>query len=122
MDRRCVLFSNMREEFKRLCELNLRQEENKIREVKLRHENLKEEITRLRRELERAGHADVSLLDSTHALRSDDKKQPPCVVCGTAGAPTRKCSCCRSVYYCGEVCQRAHWCEHKPVCNARRGL
>jgi hypothetical protein len=60
--------------------------------------------------------AEVSLSDST---KREDKKQSLCVVCGTVGAPNRKCSVCRSVYYCSEVCQQAHWREHKSVCKAR---
>jgi len=61
------------------------------------------------------GRSEVPLSDS----KREDKKQSLCVVCGTAGTPSRKCSVCRSVYYCGEECQQAHWREHKSVCKAR---
>lgn len=35
-----------------------------------------------------------------------------------ASPATNKCSRCRSVYYCSEACQRAHWQQHKKVCAA----
>lgn len=29
----------------------------------------------------------------------------------------KKCSCCLSVTYCGQQCQRQHWKKHKPSCK-----
>lgn len=33
------------------------------------------------------------------------------------GTPLRRCSRCRSVGYCSEDCQKAHWSEHKLACT-----
>ncbi len=29
-----------------------------------------------------------------------------------------RCTCCKLVGYCNEICQRAHWSRHKTLCNA----
>ena len=40
--------------------------------------------------------------------------QPVCIVCEAPDA--RKCSQCKSVAYCGKVCQKQHWVAHKIPC------
>ena len=29
-----------------------------------------------------------------------------------------RCTCCKLVGYCNKICQRAHWSQHKTLCNA----
>ena len=41
---------------------------------------------------------------------------PVCAQCG--GEATERCAGCRGVHYCGRVCQRAGWPEHKRQCKA----
>ena len=45
-----------------------------------------------------------------------------CAGCGKEGgedAPLRKCSRCKTVYYCSRTCQKIHWPEHKSVCGEK---
>lgn len=41
------------------------------------------------------------------------------VTCSTCGEPSaeKKCSACKSVYYCSKSCQKLHWFTHKTVCS-----
>jgi hypothetical protein len=42
-------------------------------------------------------------------------------VCATCGRPAdKRCSKCRSVWYCSCECQKRHWATHKPVCKILR--
>lgn len=40
------------------------------------------------------------------------------VLCATCGEPSaeKKCSACKSVYYCTKNCQKLHWFTHKTIC------
>ncbi|GFY40869.1 ankyrin repeat and MYND domain-containing protein 2 [Trichonephila inaurata madagascariensis] len=42
----------------------------------------------------------------------------PLSKCATCGAPfgKKKCTTCKSVYYCDETCQKLHWFTHKTQC------
>lgn len=40
-----------------------------------------------------------------------------CSVCNEAGK-NKKCSKCKSVYYCGATCQHVDWFQHKKVCKS----
>lgn len=40
-----------------------------------------------------------------------------CDGCGKSD-PAMRCSNCKMTYYCGAVCQRMHWKEHKPDCRS----
>lgn len=42
---------------------------------------------------------------------------PSCGCCKKSGA-AKKCSVCKTVYYCDRECQRHHWTVHKNSCNA----
>lgn len=35
------------------------------------------------------------------------------------GGVRMRCCPCKEVYYCSEKCQRAHWKEHKTVCDRK---
>lgn len=39
-----------------------------------------------------------------------------CFTCGEPGAE-KKCSACKSVYYCSKNCQKLHWFTHKTICS-----
>jgi ankyrin repeat protein len=39
---------------------------------------------------------------------------------GCSGAGLKKCTGCKQVRYCGQVCQLAHWKAHKGECEARK--
>jgi hypothetical protein len=41
-----------------------------------------------------------------------------CSFCGATSTDVKKCSGCRSVYYCGKECQHSDWkSSHKAMCN-----
>jgi len=42
-----------------------------------------------------------------------------CAEC-TKGDASSRCSQCKSVYYCNEACQKAHWQNHKTICKVLR--
>jgi len=42
------------------------------------------------------------------------KSVRPCSVCGEK--TTKKCSCCKKVYYCSEACQLSNWKDHRKNC------
>ena len=45
-----------------------------------------------------------------------------CAQCGVQPPPSlKKCSQCRTVFYCGNVCQHMHWRDHKGECRLARG-
>lgn len=41
---------------------------------------------------------------------------------GSEGAPAKRCSRCRSVYYCSALCQREAWSSHKEECGIFKGI
>lgn len=41
-----------------------------------------------------------------------------CASCGAKGPGLKRCAACKTVHYCGEECQTAHWREHKASCKA----
>lgn len=60
-------------------------------------------------------------LTDIFVLRLDDdatRKTACCASCGATGGRLRACSRCRRVRYCGELCQRTHWAEHKRDCSS----
>ncbi|KAF9004444.1 hypothetical protein BDZ89DRAFT_1080551, partial [Hymenopellis radicata] len=42
-----------------------------------------------------------------------------CEICGNK--TTSRCSQCQSASYCGPVCQKAHWPEHRAMCKSLKG-
>jgi len=44
---------------------------------------------------------------------------PSCTKRSTKSEKFRKCSQCKEVSYCSEICQKAHWRQHKDVCKPR---
>ena len=57
--------------------------------------------------------------DSVTTLANMEKviAESSCANCGAAGGPKRRCSRCRTVSYCSEKCQKAHWKKsHKTRC------
>ncbi len=40
--------------------------------------------------------------------------------CGFAGGWLKKCSLCKTTFYCNGSCQRNHWDEHKRICRESR--
>jgi ankyrin repeat protein len=64
-------------------------------------------------ELPGGGRASAATITShTELGQSMRCGNPECVLVGKS-----KCGTCRSVYYCGSECQRAHWKQHKKVCK-----
>jgi hypothetical protein len=73
----------------------------------------------------------VSCVEALHAVRCNFLAQPKgkqnlqvefsesrmCNHCGTVGPGLLACKVCRSVWYCDQGCQRAHWPTHKPLCS-----
>ena len=45
-----------------------------------------------------------------------------CAGCGKTALRMLLCSRCHAVFYCNKGCQRAHWKEHKPKCNAANAV
>ena len=43
-----------------------------------------------------------------------------CVACKIIPQNLKRCSRCRTVFYCSVECQRGHWAQHKNVCNNSR--
>ena len=41
----------------------------------------------------------------------------PCSNPGCDQPGTNKCSACKTTFYCGPICQTAHWAHHKEVCE-----
>ena len=42
---------------------------------------------------------------------------PLCASCNTQGVHLMRCSRCKKVFYCNVDCQRAHFKQHKLVCE-----
>jgi hypothetical protein len=52
------------------------------------------------------------------AARVRVQKKATCWQCRLQEAALQKCSVCRTAFYCGEICQTAHWkTHHKHVCK-----
>ena len=41
-----------------------------------------------------------------------------CFHCGKRGHDLPRCRQCSQAYYCDSACQRKHWKQHRPVCQA----
>lgn len=66
-----------------------------------------------------------ALSSALAAMPSSQSVQPlssPCSVCKKAlkDAQVLKCSRCLSVIYCGQVCQKKDWKNHKPTCTLQQ--
>lgn len=56
------------------------------------------------------------LTQSLNGPRMYSAPAEACIVC-SGTEKTKRCSRCKSVYYCGLSCQRADWFQHKKVCT-----
>mmetsp|Transcript_4089 Transcript_4089/g.9504 ORF Transcript_4089/g.9504 Transcript_4089/m.9504 type:complete len:269 (-) Transcript_4089:87-893(-) len=54
----------------------------------------------------------------TPSATAEDNDKHACALCKTEA--TSSCSRCKKVWYCGRICQREHWKEHKPQCKASK--
>ena len=77
-------------------------------------------------------HSNVTNAVPTRALRGGNTQKPKnktgmksmcvtvfrCFQCGKHGYKMSKCSQCAQAHYCNADCQRNHWKQHKPVCQA----
>ncbi len=57
-----------------------------------------------------------SLLKNLYTCPKTGLCYPPCLVCKTTKAKTKRCSKCMSVYYCSRKCQKKNWKQHKAAC------
>eukprot|EP00662_Eupelagonemidae_sp_cell21_P057811 gene57811-biopygen43991 len=69
-----------------------------------------------------AGSADPPLPDPFAGVIDDDAlrniaETRECAGCGEKGEKLRRCTGCRSVWYCSAACQKGHWLAHKPACR-----
>lgn len=55
------------------------------------------------------------LIQSLNGPRMFSTPAEACIVC-SGTEKTKRCSRCKSVYYCGPPCQRVDWFQHKKVC------
>merc|ERR1712150_96301 len=84
-----------------------------------------EQIVRARRYFDRGIDAEAKQLQCFKGGRWDDREFLASFLaykhaCGWESClklGVLKCSGCRSVYYCGPVCQKASWKRHKQVCK-----
>eukprot|EP00662_Eupelagonemidae_sp_cell21_P053505 gene53505-biopygen113516 len=69
------------------------------------------------------GPADPPLPDRFAGLEDDVLRNlaetRECLLCGEKGERLRRCTGCRSVWYCSTVCQKGHWPSHKPACRGQ---
>ena len=49
-----------------------------------------------------------------------DQNRSACSMCGLS--TKKRCTGCEAVFYCTEECQKEHWGDHKPLCNAIKVL
>lgn len=63
--------------------------------------------------------------ESTASARRETVVNPPkshqcnnCCKTGVEHGQLKRCSQCRSVWYCSAECQKGHWSEHKVLCQA----
>eukprot|EP00662_Eupelagonemidae_sp_cell21_P054524 gene54524-biopygen90643 len=69
-----------------------------------------------------AGPADPPLPDPFVGVIDDDAlrniaETRECAGCGEKGEKLRRCTQCRSAWYCSGACQKGHWVTHKPACR-----
>lgn len=55
------------------------------------------------------------LTQALNGPRMFSQPDEACAVCGEVN--NKKCSKCKSIHYCGPLCQRADWFQHKRVCR-----
>lgn len=55
------------------------------------------------------------LTQALNGPRMFSQPDEACAICGEVN--NKKCSRCKSIYYCGPLCQRADWFQHKKVCR-----
>jgi hypothetical protein len=53
----------------------------------------------------------------TLALQTLAFKAPCCSHCGKGDMELKRCPVCKSTWYCGAVCQKAGWKEHRKICS-----
>ena len=80
--------------------------------------------------LQSATHPNTQTVTTASAVQSQEKLEgdaamkeagnKKCSFCGSQSDDLKKCSRCGEAQYCGLVCQRKHWKEHKQVCNPQR--
>uniref|UniRef100_A0A8H7TTE1 MYND-type domain-containing protein n=1 Tax=Bionectria ochroleuca TaxID=29856 RepID=A0A8H7TTE1_BIOOC len=62
----------------------------------------------------------LNALDNYAAGAPRDFQEPSCFTCGRSevdlGFSPKRCSRCRSAWYCSQKCQKAQWANHKPAC------
>lgn len=70
--------------------------------------------------LSKRGQDDLNALNiltqSLNGPRMFSTPAEACIVC-SGTEKTKRCSRCKSVYYCGPSCQRVDWFQHKKVCT-----
>lgn len=57
-----------------------------------------------------------SVEDASH-IRAFNDFISRCANCGTQDGKLSRCSKCKTTRYCGVLCQRANWHEHKQICH-----
>lgn len=60
---------------------------------------------------------DLERLAGVYSIDSFDFADPICAVCG--GKAYKRCSACKSEWYCTRECQVGHWKQHEPICKVR---
>jgi len=45
-------------------------------------------------------------------------REPECASCHSKTENLKRCSGCKTVFYCSKTCQKNHWKEHKPDCQS----
>lgn len=68
---------------------------------------------------ESARQRDIARLAATYNLDSFDEAlgAPSCGECGKSGEGLKRCSRCKSEWYCGRTCQVAAWKKHQKICD-----
>lgn len=59
--------------------------------------------------------AAAEIINNAVNVRKNWSEAPSCLTCGEENAE-KKCSICKSVAYCDQVCQKHHWFTHKKIC------
>ncbi len=61
---------------------------------------------------------DEESLDVFQTDKEIKKVPTSCAACKKISENLKRCSRCRSIFYCSVECQRGHWTEHKNVCKS----
>ncbi len=61
---------------------------------------------------------DQESLDVFQTDKEIKKVPTSCALCNKISENLKRCSRCRSIFYCSVECQRGHWTEHKNVCKS----